>query len=92
MKTKEVLDKIFKSPDQTYGLDEFAGIHPEDVLDIFEKEPGKFYLKCLKRNKDLLVWNEEKQIGEPEEIVRQLWIRKLTYDYHYPLSSLSSSV
>jgi len=77
MKTREILDKIFKSPDTTYGLDEFNGVHPEEVIDIFEKEKSKYYLKCLKRNKDLLVWNEEKQTGEPEEIVRQLWIYKL---------------
>lgn len=92
MSIREILDKIFKSPDQQYSLDEFAGIHPEDVLDIFEKEKGKFYLKCLKRNKDLLIWNEEKQTGEPEEIVRQLWIHKLIHEYRYPLERIGVEV
>ena len=92
MKTKEILEKIFKRPDQEYGLDEFAGIHPEDILEIYEKEPGKYFLKCLKRNKDLVIWNEEKQIGEPEEIVRQLWLHKLIDEYHYPLERIAAEV
>ncbi len=92
MNTKEILDKIFKSPDQNYGLLEFSSLHPEDILNIFEKEPGKYYLKCFIRNKDLLVWNEEKQIGEPEEIVRQLWIQKLIKEYEYPQDRLTVEV
>src|SRR3989344_3980620 len=92
MSTREILDKIFKKQDQLFGLDEFSGIHPEDVLEIFEKEKGKFYLKCLRRNKDLLVWNEEKQAGEPEEIVRQLWIHKLINEYNYPLNRIEVEV
>lgn len=92
MSTREILDKIFKKTDQQYGLDEFSAIHPEDVLEIFEKEKGKFYLKCLKRNKDLLVWNEEKQAGEPEEIVRQLWMHKLINEYNYPIGRIEVEV
>lgn len=92
MTTKEILDKIFKKPDKNYGLEEFGTFHPEDVLEIFEKEKGKYYLKCFKRKKDLLVWNGEKQIGEPEEIIRQLWIQKLTKDYNYPLDRIDVEV
>lgn len=92
MTTHEILDKIFKKPDQVYGLEEFGSIHPIDTLEIFEKEPGKHYLKCFVRNRDLLVWNEEKQTGEPEEIVRQLWIRKLTSEYNYPLNRIAVEV
>lgn len=92
MKTREILDKIFKKPGQPYGLDEFSGLHPEDVLDVFEKENGKFYIKCLKRNKDLLIWNEERQVGEPEEIVRQLWIYKLINEYNYTLDRIQVEV
>lgn len=92
MSTREILDKIFKKTDQPYGLDEFSAIHPEDVLEIFEKEKGKFYLKCLKRDRDLLVWNEEKQAGEPEEIVRQLWIHKLINEYNYSIGRIEVEV
>lgn len=80
--TEEIISKIFHKPDTQFGLIEFEKINLAEVLDIFEKE-GKFYLKCFKRNIDLLIWNEEKQIGEPEEIVRQLWLYKLNKNYNY---------
>lgn len=92
MNTKEVLDRIFKKSDQAFGLDVFNALHPEDTLEIFEKEKGKYYIKCFKRNKDLLVWNEDRQIGEPEEIVRQLWIQKLVQDYNYPLDRIGVEI
>lgn len=92
MTTREILDKIFKNKDQSYGLNEFSAIHPEDNLEIFEKEKDRYYLKCFVRNKDLLVWNEEKQTGEPEEIVRQLWIQKLTREYSYPIDRIAVEV
>lgn len=85
----EIISKIFKSPDLQYGLTEFENIKPSEILEIFEKDKGKFYLKCLKRNTDLLIWNEEKQIGEPEEIVRQLWLYKLTKVYNYSLDRIA---
>ena len=43
MTTKEILDKIFKKPDQSFGLEEFGTLHPEDILEIFEKEKGAMY-------------------------------------------------
>lgn len=92
MTTKEILDKIFKNADQSYGLDQFSGMYPQDTLEIFEKEKGKYYIKCFIRNKDLLVWNEEKQIGEPEEVVRQLWIQKLIKEYGYPVERIAVEV
>lgn len=87
-KTKEILTKIFKDPSIQYGLVEFEGISPEETLKIFEKEKGRFYLRCLKRNKDILVFNEEKNLSKPEEIIRQLWLYKLTKHYNYPLKRI----
>lgn len=86
--TSEILNKIFKKPDVQFGLTEFEGIKPSEILQIYEKEKGRCYLKCLKRNKDLFVWDEEKQSGEPEEIIRQLWLYKLIKHYNYPLDRL----
>ncbi len=92
--TEEIIGKIFRKPDVQFGLLEFEKIKSSEVLDIFEKDKGKFFLKCFKRNIDLLVWNEEKQIGEPEEIVRQLWLYKLnkTYNYSYERIAVEKSV
>lgn len=86
--TSEIINKIFKKPDVQFGLSEFEKINPSGILKIFEKEKGIFYLSCLKRDKDLRVWNEETKTGEPEEIIRQLWLYKLTKYYNYPLDRI----
>lgn len=87
--TEQTLDKIFKSTDVQFGLTEFQDKKLSETLDIFEKEKGKYYLKCIKRNIDLIVWNEEKQTGKPEEIIRQLWLHKLVKHYNYSLNSIA---
>jgi len=75
--TSEIINKIFRDPSIQYGLKEFEEYRPEEVLEISEKEKGKYYINCLKRNKDILVFNAEKNLAKPEEIIRQLWIHKL---------------
>ena len=47
---------------------------------LFEKN-GKPYLKCLATDKD--------RPAKPEEIVRQLWIKKLLTQYGYPKSRIA---
>jgi len=84
--TEKVLDWIFKDVSVKYGLTEFSNV-PKKV-EIFEKEKGKFYTHCLKRDKDILVYNKDKNTGAPEEIVRQLWLKKLTKEYKYPLDRI----
>ncbi len=81
--TSGILGKIFKNPEMQYGLTVFENIKPEQILDLFEKD-GKFYLKCLKRNKNVVV--------KPEEIVRQLMIYKLVNYYKYPLDRIDVEV
>lgn len=78
---ERILVSVIKSPDQ---LSVFHDIKISDVLDIYEKEAGKFYIKCLKRKKDLAL--------KPEEIVRQLMIYKLINFYKYPLDRLDVEV
>ena len=46
---------------------------------VFEKNE-KFFIKCLKRKKDIQ--------AKPEEIVRQLMLDKLINEYNYPLDLL----
>lgn len=70
------IDDIFRSLETKHGLTLFKA---EDIAwletQLFEKN-GKPYLKCLASDKD--------RPAKPEEIVRQLWIKKLLDDYHYP--------
>jgi len=90
--TSEILKEIFKNPDAQYGLAVFSDIKLDEVLNIFEKEKGKYYLKCLKRDKDIVVYNRDKNAGKSEEIVRQLMIYKLTNNYKYPLERMGVEV
>lgn len=79
----EIIGKIFRNPDMQYGLSVFDGIKAEEVLDLSEKE-GKYYLKCLKRNKIL--------VAKPEEIIRQLMVYKLVNLYKYPIDRIDVEV
>lgn len=73
------LAQLVKS-DKKYDLKIFS---TESISRIdnsrFEKE-GKFFLKCLKRNKDIQ--------AKPEEIVRQLMLDKLINEYGYSVDLL----
>jgi type I restriction enzyme M protein len=55
-----------------------AGI--KAVQRLFVEKNGKPYLKCQLRAKEVQ--------AKPEEIIRQLWIHRLTTHYRYPLSRL----
>lgn len=85
MKTKEILDLIFKNPDVKYGLVEFGGIDFEKALS-FSEENGKYFLTCLKRNKPIQIYSEKK--SAPEEIIRQLWLYKLIDYYEYKIDKI----
>jgi len=88
-RTNEILDKIFKDAEMKYSLQEFQDIQIEKVLYIFEKDKGRYYLKCLKREKDIFVHDENKNKSQPEEIIRQLWIYKLNKIYKYPMDRIA---
>jgi len=83
-KTKEVIGKIFRDPELAYGLQEFSDIDIEEALKITEQERGRFYIKDIKSGKQRVVFDEKKQTGKPEEIIRQLWLYQLTTKYKYP--------
>lgn len=70
------IDEIFKSEETKHRLTLFKTEYIKWLeTQLFEKN-GKPYLKCLASDKD--------RPAKPEEIVRQLWIKKLLEEYHYP--------
>lgn len=79
----EIINKIFRDSGALYGLKEFSDVPISKIISIFKKDK-KFFLKCLKREKDIQVYNPENNTGSPEEIVRQLWLYKLLNLYKYP--------
>lgn len=89
-KTDEIISKIFSSPEIPFGLKEFEGIKLEEVLNITEQEPHRFYIKDLKSNAYKFVYDETKLTGKPEEIIRQLWLFKLNSIYKYPLDRIDT--
>lgn len=91
-RAKEIIDKIFGDSETIYGLKEFEGIEIEKVLEITEEEKGRFFVKDRKSGKLKFVWDEAKQSGKPEEIIRQLWLHKLNVNYKYPLERIDTEI
>lgn len=85
--TEEIFDLVFKDSSTKHGLQEFSK-ETLKRISAFMKESGKFYVRCLKRDKDIFIYDQNKKIGKPEEIIRQLWLIKLTQEYKYPLSRI----
>ena len=78
--TQTILNKIFKNPEQDLLM--FDNL---DKIDIYEKDEGKFYIKAIsKTEEEKLVYNTKTGKSAPEEIVRQLYLVKLTKHYKYP--------
>src|SRR3990167_11553098 len=87
-RAQEIVQKIFKDPLVLFGLREFEGINFEKALYIVEKEKGIFCVQDHQSGELRVVYNEEKQKGKPEEIIRQLWVYKLHHEYKYPLERI----
>jgi len=96
MTTKEITDRIFKEPGISYELTEFEALGKpiHEILEIYPKtstsgrDAGKtkYFLKSLipfsSGNEEVQVYVEGGK-SAPEEIVRQLWVYKLTHHYGY---------
>ena len=89
-RTSEIIDKIFGSPDIAYGLKEFSGTDFNDVLKITEQEKDRYAIKDIKSGTYKFVWDDKKQKGKPEEIIRQLWLHKLRTHYGYSLERINT--
>jgi len=85
--TDEILDMVFKDSSVKHGLQEFSK-EALKRINAFEKEDGRFYVRCLKRGKDIFIYDKNKKMGKPEELIRQLWLVKLAQEYKYPLDRI----
>ncbi|MBL0690881.1 MAG: N-6 DNA methylase [SAR324 cluster bacterium] len=73
------LSKLIRSSDK-YALTIFSKETITHIESNITLKEDKYYLKCLKRNKDIQV--------KPEEIIRQLMLDKLIRHYNYPVELL----
>lgn len=94
--TKEIIDRIFKEPGVKYELTEFDAlgkpIHEILSIEARTADTGrdagktKYFLKSVvpfsSGKEDVQVYVEGGK-SAPEEIVRQLWLYKLIYQYGY---------
>jgi len=80
-KKSQTINEIIQSAKTGHGLDTFD---PEEITElqktIFYKR-GRPYVKCFVSGVDRSL--------KPEEIVRQLFTRRLVNHYHYPLKQLA---
>jgi type I restriction enzyme M protein len=75
------IDTIFRDTTIRHSLELFSDADIDAFeSSLFEKN-GKLYVKCLASGKD--------RQAKPEEIVRQLWIRRLLDRYKYPASRIA---
>ena len=101
MKTKELLDKIFKDPSIKYELAEFESpsINYDTALELIVKQgtgkqTGKkvYFLKTLapfhSDKEEVQIYVEDGK-SNPEEIIRQLWVYKLINYYGYDKSEIA---
>lgn len=89
-KAEEIIGEIFKDQEMRFGLKEFDGINIFEILYICEQEPHKYYVKDLKSKELKFIYDGQKNIGRPEEIVRQLWLYKLNKLYGYPFDRIET--
>lgn len=101
MKTKEIIEKIFKAPGVKYELTEFEALGKpiDQIIEIYPKviasgrEAGKtkYFLKSFvpfsSGNEEVQVYVEGGK-SAPEEIVRQLWVYKLIHQYGYKIDQI----
>ena len=84
---EEVLDLVFRSPTVRYGLQEIPKEFVKEI-EVLEKKPGRIYIHCLKRKKEIFIYDKERGTGKLEEVIRQLWLRKLIKEYVTTLSDI----
>ncbi|MBI2443800.1 MAG: N-6 DNA methylase [Candidatus Magasanikbacteria bacterium] len=89
-KVKEAIAKIFHNSLDGFGLKEFEGIAIDEALYIVNRNDGKYYIQdLLAPDQYRVVYDNQKQKGHPEEIIRQLWVHKLRAGYQYPADRLA---
>lgn len=77
MKLQEILD----SAKASLSLEIFDAKSISAVEASLGEKNGKVYVKCAVRGKDVL--------AKPEEVVRQLWLRRILQHFGYPLARLA---
>jgi len=90
IRTDKILSWVFRDQQlKIEQLEEFKDIEVEGIKNkIKEKEEGRFYIRCPVRDKEIMIYSKASGNAKPEEVIRQLFIKKLTDYYGYPLGRI----
>jgi len=75
-KIKQILSTVGRDINLTLFDKNIIADLEENIYTKETKKGIKFYIKCFIRNKEIQL--------KPEEVIRQLFLRKLVWDYGYP--------
>ena len=75
------INELLSNSKSQFSLDVFSAKSISAVEAALTDKNGKHYLKCRVRGKEV--------IAKPEEIIRQLWLHRLEYDFKYPVARLA---
>jgi hypothetical protein len=75
------INELLADSEGQFSLDIFSAKSIASVNAALIEKNGKYYLKCCAPAKEV--------IAKPEEIIRQLWLRRLEHDYKYPVARLA---
>jgi type I restriction enzyme M protein len=70
------VNDIFRDDKTKHSLTIFSLESIQEIEDMIFDKSGKPYIKCLASDKE--------RPAKPEEIIRQLWLRRIIEDLHYP--------
>jgi len=70
------IQKIFSTPEVNHGISLFTNEELNAIEKLIIEKDGKFFIKCQVKDKY--------KVAKPEEIVRQVFIRRLLLEYNYP--------
>lgn len=71
-----LVDDIFRDSETKHSLNLFIPVQISAIESAIFDKSGKPYIKCLGSDRD--------RPAKPEEIVRQLWIKYILEELHYP--------
>lgn len=80
MSSDPLTQQIFSKDDNKHGLSLFNHDEINQINDLIVEREGKFVIKCQIKDRY--------KIAKPEEIVRQLWIKRLIEEYGYPKNQI----
>jgi len=76
MANNRLIQKVFSGSEVKHGISLFSSEELNAIEKLMVEKDGKLFIKCQIK--------EKYKVAKPEEIVRQVFIRRLVQEYNYP--------